>query len=275
MFTDCPSCERLFRIRAAQLSAAEGWVRCGHCAEMFYALERLYDAPVRKPPAQPQTGDAAQEAPAAGAGAAQTDAPPAGTPETGFVPAGQEEEAESETAAATEARAAPAKLPPVLENGPGEAARTSSRHTWVALAVILLLVALAQGAWFNRDWLLRAYPQLTPWAEKLCERLQCDIIRYRDVSAIKLLNQEVRLHPRYQDAFLASATIVNHAGFIQRYPDIELLVYDKNGQVISHGRYSPAEYLNADISPGAGMPVGAPVHFALELAGAAYQAASF
>ena len=289
MFTDCPSCERLFRIRAAQLKAADGWVRCGYCAETFYALERLYDAPVKKPPDQHQAEKIMEQPPAEAVTAVpqQELAPPEGDdPEPATVPPPQttipdeetepqQEAAEAETADTVLERELLADLPPAIDYREEKTAGSSSRLIWAGLIIILSLIALAQGAWFNRDQLLRQYPELTPWAEKLCERLQCDLIRFRDLSAIKLLNREVRLHPHFVDALRVSATIVNHAEFIQPHPEIELVIYATNGQVISQGRFKPADYLGPDTHPAAGMPPGVPIHFVLELAGAAQEAVSF
>ena len=292
MFTDCPSCERLFRIRAAQLKAADGWVRCGYCAETFYALARLYDAPVKEPPAQPQPEEAAQKPPTADVDVEQAETLPVSIGQPDVVPVEQEDEAEAvaaltqpdqtrsedidqEQAVVTEESELPSDLPPILENEAEETTRSSSRYIWAGLIILLLLMALMQGAWFNRDRLLQEYPRLTPWVEKLCERLQCDLIRFRDLSAIKLLHREVRLHPRYRDALQVSATIVNQAESVQPYPDIELAVFATNGRLISHGRFSPAEYLNAGMNHAAGMPPEVPVHFVLELAGAAQESESF
>ena len=273
MFTDCPSCERLFRIRAAQLQAADGWVRCGYCAETFYALERLHDAPVKQaPPALSDTE--------------QIDAPAQPIQPPDDVTVGQQDEAQAEAAAAqqeaTEAETADAAqdselpdLPPVLDHEAEKTTASSSRFIWAGLIIILSMIALAQVAWFNRDRLLREYPALTPWAERFCERLQCDVIRFRDLSAIKLLSREVRTHPRFRDALLVRATMVNNAEYIQPYPQVELVIYTTNGQVISQGRFKPAGYLGPAANPAAGMPPGAPIHFVLELAGAAQQAVSF
>ena len=296
MFTDCPSCERLFRIRAAHLKAADGWVRCGYCAETFYALDRLHDAPLKTPGPERPPGKAAPGLPASGAEPA-ADAEQAArqqepsTPEdTGQeqpavperqihgqdkVTAGPQDAADDTAAEVAEGRAATDELPPVLAGDDDGTARSYSRFIWSGLIVALLLFALAQLAWFNRDWLLREYPQLTPWAEKFCERLQCDLIRFRDVSAIGLVSRDVRSHPRYRNAVLVSATLVNHAGYAQPYPGIELVIYDTSGQVISRGRFSADEYLEPGSSPAAGMPPGVPVHLDLELAGTLPQAAGF
>ena len=45
MITECPSCNRQFRIHAWQLSAAKGLVQCGFCGEQFNALDNLNDHP--------------------------------------------------------------------------------------------------------------------------------------------------------------------------------------------------------------------------------------
>ncbi len=37
----CPHCQTVFRITGAQLAAAQGWVRCGHCAQVFDAASNL------------------------------------------------------------------------------------------------------------------------------------------------------------------------------------------------------------------------------------------
>lgn len=296
MFTDCPSCERLFRIRAAQLKAADGWVRCGYCAETFYALDRLHDAPLKTPGPELPSGKAAPGLPASGAEpeadeeqAARQQEPPVpedagaqqpAVPERQIhgqdeVTADQQDAADNAAAEDAAGRAAADELPPVLAGDDHGTARSYSRVIWSGLVVILLLVALAQLAWFNRDWLLREYPQLTPWAEQFCERLQCDLIRFRDVSAIGLVSRDVRSHPRYRNAVLVGATIVNQARYVQPYPGIELVIYDTTGQVISRGRFTADEYLEPGNSPAAGMPPGVPVHLDLELAGTLPQAAGF
>lgn len=46
--TRCPACSTQFKVVADQLRISEGWVRCGHCAEVFDASKSLMPAP---PPA--------------------------------------------------------------------------------------------------------------------------------------------------------------------------------------------------------------------------------
>lgn len=43
MITSCPACGTMFRVVPDQLRISEGWVRCGHCAEVFDASANLSD----------------------------------------------------------------------------------------------------------------------------------------------------------------------------------------------------------------------------------------
>ncbi len=55
--TRCSSCGTTFRIDQQALSAAEGWVRCGRCREVFNAIEGLFEA--RSPGDPVDAGDVA------------------------------------------------------------------------------------------------------------------------------------------------------------------------------------------------------------------------
>jgi predicted Zn finger-like uncharacterized protein len=51
MITSCPSCGTMFRVVPDQLKISEGWVRCGHCAEVFDASAHLSDESILDAPA--------------------------------------------------------------------------------------------------------------------------------------------------------------------------------------------------------------------------------
>jgi predicted Zn finger-like uncharacterized protein len=50
--TRCPACGTVFRVVQDQLRVSEGWVRCGRCAEVFNAVEKLVDLEIESPPAR-------------------------------------------------------------------------------------------------------------------------------------------------------------------------------------------------------------------------------
>lgn len=59
LITCCPACGTMFRVVPDQLKISEGWVRCGHCAEVFDATAHMMDGapitPVRQDPDAPLT----------------------------------------------------------------------------------------------------------------------------------------------------------------------------------------------------------------------------
>jgi predicted Zn finger-like uncharacterized protein len=99
MITGCPACGTLFKVVPDQLKVSEGWVRCGHCGDVFDAAAHLQPEPVpaaagRPPAAMADTepagiaslgaetvpdmlSDAAAEAPAPVPGTAPVRAEPA------------------------------------------------------------------------------------------------------------------------------------------------------------------------------------------------------
>jgi len=46
LITSCPACGTMFRVVPDQLKISEGWVRCGHCGEVFDASVNLSDESV-------------------------------------------------------------------------------------------------------------------------------------------------------------------------------------------------------------------------------------
>ena len=59
LITRCPACGTMFKVVPDQLRISEGWVRCGHCAEVFDASVHIQDmsrpAPVPQPVADAAT----------------------------------------------------------------------------------------------------------------------------------------------------------------------------------------------------------------------------
>lgn len=59
LITSCPACGTMFRVVPDQLKISEGWVRCGHCAEVFDASAHLTSAAVLPSVPAPSVPDAA------------------------------------------------------------------------------------------------------------------------------------------------------------------------------------------------------------------------
>lgn len=81
LITRCPACGTMFKVVADQLKVSQGWVRCGHCAEVFDASAYLLadDAVALAPPVLTSDDVAA-------IGQATQAAQPHGAPESGAPP---------------------------------------------------------------------------------------------------------------------------------------------------------------------------------------------
>jgi len=311
MLTRCPSCRTVFRLHARDLRAARGRVRCGGCGARFDAIAELRDEdeqdlrPVLTEAVGANGGE--PEPPVAGApgrAMAQRADDPAGAAETMHAGAGQDA-APVETAAPAHGPARDAREPgadadpdaalrvlldepepvqdpvrPALDpldglDVPAPRVPRVSRLMWALMAMLLLVAVALQGAWWFAQPLLQRYPQLQPWYAAACDRLGCAFAPPRDPDRLRILARDVREHPRYVDALLVNATLVNTAAFSQPFPVLELTLYDIGGDRLGRRRFAPAQYLDASIDRASGMKPGIPVHLVLEIDGLATRAVSF
>jgi len=257
LLTKCPACDSVFRVVAAQLGAARGQVRCGICYTAFNALTALADElPNQR---HPQLVDALPQPP-------KLELPTA--PESPEPPPEKDPTLNSAPRAGT----APA-VPPLREelfeieldlHGPKHG-RGRGKLMW-GLAVLLLSAAMAlQILWYERYPMLERYPDLERWYTFSCRHLGCNPPRLRRLDALSVLARDVREHPRYLDALLVNATLVNEAPFAQPYPQLQLTLYDLGGGALAARRFEPGEYLDESIDRAHGMLPGVPVHIVLEL----------
>ncbi len=240
MLTQCPQCDAVFRISAANLSIAHGFVVCGECEAVFSALNHLADEP-----------------------------PPIGQP-ISPVPAIES----TPIPAVINLDTVPAVLRDDVERLLHRQ-RIGLHGVWSLVALIAAIALLTQIAWADRDWIFEHYPNLQPYALQMCERLGCRIEQPRGRARIELVARDVREHPQYVDALLVNATFANRGKAVVNFPVIELGVYDRNGGVIGLRRFQPTEYLDQSIDIAAGMSPGRSVYVVLELARTAKVAESF
>jgi len=299
MFTSCPNCQKQFRVQASQLSIADGQVKCGVCDHEFSALSRLSDVPLtleqmnyefdyepdENPVAEAESGEE-PEFELFEQARPEQDVPEAAHEEDNSE-AVNSEGASAEAATVEEIGSEEAGLlsqfpdeilgdiPDELREKPPAKRSLLATICWGLGALLLLIIITAQLAWFNRDELLLRYPQLDPVARKICDRLQCEILRYKDISSIKLLNRDVRNHPLYEGSLLVNATMANKSETIQPFPLIQLALFNPGGEVIGYREFKPDEYLDDSINISAGMMPESPIHFVLEVGGPTEGAVSF
>ncbi len=264
LFTSCPSCLKQFRIKASQLSTAAGQVKCGVCGHQFSALSRLSDIPLTLDQINSEYDDKSAQKQAVEQGQ---------EPEFDIPDLRNEKEANSK--GVKHEGVLLGDLPDELREELPVKRSLFATICWGLGAVLLLIIIVAQLFWFNRDELLLRFPQLEPVAREVCERLQCETLRYKDISLIKLINRDVRNHPLYEGSLLVNATMANKSETIQPFPLIQLALFNTGGEIIGYREFKPEEYLDDSISVEAGMLPESPIHFVLEVSGPTKDAVSF
>ncbi|MGH8563019.1 MAG: zinc-ribbon and DUF3426 domain-containing protein [Gammaproteobacteria bacterium] len=288
MLARCPGCATVFRVAPTDLRAARGLVRCGVCFGVFDAVEALED------PAQPILPAAVVEAlpdPPETTGldlSEETDRNPSEACSAEPERKRNSNEIPPTRSAAVLGRAG-ASADPDIGTGPvttppltahamllaSERPRPRGRAGWVALTALMTLCLFAQLAWFRGAELQRAYPELQEPLAAVCAFAGCRLPGPRDPGAMRVMERDLREHPRYRDALLVNAILVNHAAFAQPYPILELWLYDTEGAVVAGRRFEPREYLDRALDADGLMPAGQPLHVVLELVGPKRPPASF
>jgi predicted Zn finger-like uncharacterized protein len=216
MYTQCPECQVYFRITPPQLEARQGLVRCGQCAAVFQANERLFDRLPETPGAATVAVKSAPKRRRKSAARKPADSEPL-TPEL----------------------VAPLLFPP----------RPRFGRLWLAVWSVasLLLAALvcAQLVYLNRVE-LSAHPTLQPLIESYCVWLECKTAPTHHVSRIEF-ETSIAPHPKFTNVLRLRADMVNRAERDQRYPLMEVTLTDSEGRPLSRRRFAPRDYLGGKI----------------------------
>ncbi len=138
---------------------------------------------------------------------------------------------------------------------PAAALRQPSPYPALALATLLLVAALAQLAWFNRDLVLGT-PQGMTIAEGLCQVVGCELPPRRAPSRYTVLHRDIGAAPGQPQVLQMQLRFRNEADFAQPLPDIQLSMYDSEEKLTARRRLHPDEYLfpapptNTLVNPG-------------------------
>jgi predicted Zn finger-like uncharacterized protein len=276
LITCCPSCGTMFRVVPDQLRISEGWVRCGHCAEVFDATAHMMDeapgealeAPVTQPaplepftalPSAAERAAAARPTPAAGRPAAQPAsavvfrrsdlgelentpvAPPAAAPAAPASPAPAARPKRDKASAARDEPEANLEDLTFIRQARRQAFWGRPAVQGLLIVALLLLGALLalQIGLHDRDRLAAAEPSLRPWLQRLCEPLGCRIGPPRQIESITIEGSSFnRLRG---DAYRLSFTLRNQAPVEVAVPAIELTLTDTQDMPVVRRVLTPEE----------------------------------
>jgi hypothetical protein len=135
---------------------------------------------------------------------------------------------------------------------------------WSIGSIVLMIVFLGQTVYFKHNDLVRV-PQLAPYVETFCRYLSCEMSLPSDVRQLELLSQDIRSHPKKDNALLVNTTIINNAGFVQSLPGLQITFSDLNGRKVAMRRFKPNEYMPPGTPLDTGIQPDTPVQIKLEM----------
>jgi predicted Zn finger-like uncharacterized protein len=222
----CPHCNTRFRIAEAQLEAHQGMVRCGRCLQAFDAHPSFIpDQPA--PQLELLIPDAQVE---------YTDVLTA--EETGTA-----HFLDNETPGFNQPLAL-AEQAAIMPNGYRSTAQPKRRiWPWTIAALLLLLVLLAQAAYFFRIELAARLPGLKPALIGYCRLLQCSVPLPQKTDLMSIESSGLEADPTNENQITLNALLRNRAGYAQAFPCLELTLNDSQDKPLARRSFRPSEYL--------------------------------
>jgi predicted Zn finger-like uncharacterized protein len=112
-------------------------------------------------------------------------------------------------------------------------------------SVLLLLAALAQGAYAFRNQLAALLPQVKPLLALGCGALDCRIDLPKQIDSVTIESSELQALAPEKNTFALSVLLRNRSSTIEAWPDIELTLNDASEQPLVRRVFRPRDYLPA------------------------------
>ena len=289
--TTCPQCSAAFYVGPEQLAAHRGDVRCGKCEHVFNALDRLAEvedeeiveavepipsavtesAPETLPESELQTPvviddieiiaehDGTLEAPAAESQSATFNEDEA--PENEY----KSPEITSSKLAQPVFNITDFSVPPsatvlsptmmddAARNKTGTSKKSGiAKFLIIFVVLLLILLTLAQTAYYLRSDIAARWPQARPYLEQACTLLQCEVGLPKKADLIAIDDSDLKEDADRQGLIQLYTTLVNKADHSQEFPLLELTLTDADDRPLLRRTFQPEEYLpaGADIKRG-------------------------
>lgn len=260
----------MFRVVPDQLKISEGWVRCGHCSEVFDATAHMTDeaavaaaaqAALHEPPPMVRMPSQPSPASIAAAHAPQPHADP--DSELRESPLDQpfvfrrSDMGDGDDLPSVRPPAAPSGFEASSSLDPEDddlhrqvsfmrQARRRAFWTRPAMRVLLLLLALvltallgAQVAMREHDRIAAIEPALKPWLQTICEPLGCRVGAPRQIESVAIDGSS--FSKLRGDAYRLNFTLRNAAAFAVEAPAMELTLTDAQDQAVLRRVLAPGE----------------------------------
>ncbi len=255
MQTQCPHCDTNFRVTEAQVQAADGFVRCGVCSEVFNAIEvagqhkhqesLLDEVLTKESPAEEEPATVAVEN--ENIETLPDDEPVNVNENTAADEPGKDAfDFFNEESNESLQHVVPDKF---RDSYSSQTPSTASTVLWSTGILLLTATLIIEYIWFNRDQ-LNKLPELQIVINTLCQQVKCKNVSIRDPANIELISRNVFSHPNEKGALMVNVTMKNNATFAQPYPVMQIDFSDIRGGSVAARRFWPKDYLAANYQQG-------------------------
>jgi predicted Zn finger-like uncharacterized protein len=273
LITRCPACGTMFKVVADQLRISEGWVRCGHCAEIFDATADLRDESQIDLPTAPAPVELRQFPEDEPVSSGYSPSVHSEVPGSEFDAAPDAIELEQQVQALHEhpldqpfelRRADTEDDVPVGPHGFSQPVPLAAepelhdlsfvrqarrREFWRRggvramlglLAVLLAALLAGQAAYQDRDRLAAANPAMRPWLTRMCDVLRCRIGPPRLIDYVGI--ETSSFNKLRADTYRLNVTLKNQAPTPVAMPSLELTLTDSQDQAVLRRVLQPSEF---------------------------------
>jgi predicted Zn finger-like uncharacterized protein len=208
--TVCPHCNTRFKISKEQLEAHHGMVRCGHCLQAFDTFPNFV----------PDQLDLQLELPKL---------------DELLLPRDSEMAVLQPMTLADQVA--------IVQDDGHEIQPKRLSWPWPIGVLLLLLMLLAQSAYFFRVDLAARIPSLKPVLIGYCQILKCSVSLPQHTDLIGIESSELEADPANENQITLNALLRNRAPYTQAFPNLELTLNDSQDKPLARRIFLPADYL--------------------------------
>lgn len=266
LITRCPACGTMFKVVADQLRVSQGWVRCGHCSDVFDAgshLQPASPAPLPLPEVAPEPFPVKVDGSVVDELSAPAEVPTEEEPAR-IEPAVVDPVTQANPAAADLGAALPdttthvdAERPADPEADEPAAAfhdvsflrqarrqvfwkKTSVRIASGVLGLVLLALLGLQWVLHHKDSLALMNPRWSPVLQAVCQPLSCVVKPLRRVESLVIDSSS--FSKSGPESFRLSFVLKNMADLPLEAPLLELTLTDTQDKAILRRVLTPAQF---------------------------------
>ncbi len=123
---------------------------------------------------------------------------------------------------------------------------------WGVASALLLVLLLAQTAYFLRDALVSRLPQTRPAFEQMCAVLGCTLSLPKNLALLQIVGSD--LQTEASGRLNLVLTLGNRANQAQAWPVLVLTLTDQRNRPLARRSFAPSEYLGDTQRIAAGIP---------------------